>query len=564
MPVRAATAILLLAGCSGLEPVSAQKCVTDVECGGRLVCFPDGCGDPGSGIVVEVTGDNASLHPQDFVIDGASPTENLDLRGPLLLTGSLQKNAEDNSGPAPFTDGITITASGESAKIPGQFRTYTLVLPRAEQGGYQMPIGAGNFVVTARPHEKAIPMRRETVTVAAGANAGVSFLLPAIKHGLALTGQLVKVSKPTMVEVAGMTIQAFDAAGGAPLSQAFDVNAGGQFQIYLDDSASFLSSITLVAMPSSNTALVPTKSFVISPVPARETSLGTLELGDFGEALLQVKGRLVGSDGGAVAGAVVSLEGKVAGDGTFKSRKVVTDVNGYFVIDLLANAPELPFTMTAIPPQGSPAGAMTHQVRVGLQMGKPVLMVGDQPSETFTCPDRLLVSGRVIGPEGGAALAVQVEATPIEAIDGRPLPSESSRATTDHEGSFELLLDTAKYRFDYIPSEKLPRKSRVVRVEQTVSADAGEVLQSANVGTFSLSEGRTVTGVVTVRPNSLDPTDGGVLYVAPGTPVQNALVRFYRVTQVEGVDSSLLIGEAYTDPRGNYSVVLPDRPPLMR
>lgn len=563
--MRAATAILVLAGCSGpliLQP--ANKCVTDVECGRGLVCFPDGCGDPGSGIVVEVTGDNTSLHPQDFVLHAASATEDLYLRGPLLLTGSLQKNAEDNSGPAPYIDGITITANGESANIPGQFRSYTLVLPRAEQGGYQMPIGAGKYLITARPHEKAIPMRRQTIMVAPGSNAGVSFLLPAIKHGLALTGRLVKVLTPSVVDVTGMTIQAFDATGGAPLSQVFNVNVGGQFQIYLDDSASFLGSITLVATPTDSTALVPTKSFVISPVPAAETSIGTLELGDFGAELPQVKGRLVGSDGAPVAGAIVSLEGKVTGDGTFKSRRVVTDANGVFAVDLLASAPEVPFTLTAIPPQGSPAGAVTHQVRVGQYMGKPSLIVGDQPREMFTCPDRLLVSGKVIRPEGGGAFGVQVEATPIEAIDGRPLPSESSRASTDREGNFELLLDTAKYRLDYIPSEKLPRKSRVVRVEQTVSADAGELLQIANVGTFSLSEGRTVTGVVTVRPNSLDPTDGGVVYVAPGTAVQNALVRFYRVTQVEGVDSALLIGEAYTDPRGNYSVVLPDRPPLMR
>lgn len=567
MKLRAAIVLLVCAvtGCAARSAgVLPQECFTDAECTPGLVCFPDGCGDPGTGLVVEVTGDTTSLHAQDFAVPaGATATMNLDLRGPLALTGTLEKQSEDNSGTMPYTDGITITANGESDLLPGKFRTYSLVLPRTEQGGYQMSVGAGTYSVTARSHDTSIPLDSKRVTAGPGLTAGASFVFPSLKQRLALTGRLVKTSMPVVVEQPGMTIQAFETVGGKPLSQVANV-PNGTFWLYLGEGSSFRESITLVARPSSSTALVPTKTFVISPVPPSQTYLGMLELGDFGDALPQVSGRLVGEDGTPVVGAVVSFEGRVGGDGTFASRKVITDSTGTFAVDLLASPRDAAYTMTAVPPPGSRAGILTQQVRASLTMDRKVaLFIGDTVKATFTCPDRLVVSGEVLGLEGLPAFEVQVEATPLEALDQRPLPHEVTRTTTDFQGRFELLLDPARYRIDYIPTLGLPRKSRVVRLEPTVSPDAGEVMKTASIGTFLLSRGRTVSGLVTVRPNSLDLPDGGTMAHVPGTPVSNALVRFYRVTSVEGMSSSLLIGETYTDSRGGYSVVLPDYMPAM-
>lgn len=569
MRLRLAIALLGCAsavGCGALSGlIPPQECVSDAECRGGLVCFPDGCGDPGTGIVVEVTGDTTNLHAQDFAVPaGATATMNLDLRGPLPLTGTLEKQTEDNSGTLPYTDGITITANGESDLLPGKFRTYSLVLPRTEQGGYQMSIGAGTYSVTARSHDVSIPLDSKRVTAGPGLTAGASFVFPSLKQRLALTGRLVKTAMP-LVEQAGMTIQAFETVGGKPLSQVATVS-NGTFWLYLGEGSSFRDSITFVARPSSSTALVPTKTFVISPVPPSQTFLGMLELGDFGDAPMAASGKLLAEDGAPVVGAIVSFEGRVGGGGTFESRKVVTDSTGTFSVDLLASPRDAAYTMTAIPPPGSRAGILTAQVRVGLTMeGKVALFAGTEVKTTFTCPDRLVISGEVLGVEGLPAFDVQVEANPLEALDQRPLPHEVTRTTTDAQGRFELLLDPARYRIDYIPPKGLPRKSRVVRFEPTVSPDAGEVLKTSDLGPFQLTKGRTVSGVVTVRPNSLDLPDGGTTMAhVPGAPVNNALVRFYRVTSVEGMSSSLLIGETYTDSRGGYSVVLPDYLPATR
>ena len=563
MRLRAAM-LLLACGCA-LRGTNAQppECVTDAECKVGLICFPDGCGDPGSGIVVEVTGDTTSLHAQDFAVPaGATATMNLDLRGPLSLTGTLEKQSEDNSGTVAYTDGITITANGESDLLPGRFRTYSLVLPRTEQGGYQMSIGAGTYSVTARSHDTSIPLDTKRVTAGPGLTAGASFLFPSLKQRLALTGRLVKTAMP-LVEQAGMTIQAFETVGGKPLSQVATV-ANGTFLLYLGEGSSFRDSITLVARPSSSTAPVPTKTFVITPVPPSGTFLGMLELGDFGDALMNVGGRLLAEDGTPVVGAVVSFQGRVGGEGTFESRNVITDSTGTFTVELLASPRDAAYTMTAIPPPGSRAGILTQQVRAALTTERKVaLFVGDTAKGTFTCPDRMVVSGEVLGLDGLPAFEVQVEANPLEALEQRPLPHEVTRVTTDFQGRFELLLDPARYRIDYIPPTGLPRKSRVVRFEPSVSPDAGEVVKTSRLGAFQLSQGRTVSGVVTLRPNSLDLPDGGTMAHVPGTPVNNALVRFYRVTSVEGTSSSLLIGETYTDSRGGYSVVLPDYMPAM-
>ncbi len=556
--MRAIAAIALLASCAAPNAkfVSEPACITDLDCGQNgLVCFPDGCGDPGTGIVIEVTGNSPGLYAQDFAVpNGAAPTMNLDVRAPLTLSGRLQKRSDDGMFLLEYTEGVTISATGQSDLIPGVSRSYSLVLPRADQAAYQMYVGAGTYTVTARASERAVPFQRLKVTVAPGSVAGASFVFPSPANSLALTGRLVKTTKPTLTVQEGMEIQAFDTAGGLPLSQPSQVGMGGDFTLYVDSESLLLTSLTLVATPTDSARLAPTKAFVVAPVPRAGISLGDLELGDFGVGLVGTKGTIVDSAGSPVVGALVSFEGKVGGGGSFKSRKVTTDASGSFSADLLGSAGDGAYSMTVIPPPGSSAGILTTVVRAALVDGKPVLLAGSQPKITFTCPERLRVTGEVLGPNGEPAIGVRVDAAPIEAINQLPLPGDVATTTTRADGHFELLLDPARYRLDYIPPGRLPRKSRVVRVEPEVTFDAG-VARIAAVGSFRLSEGRTVAGTVTVRPNTVDVSDGGV--AGGGTPVPNALVRFYRVTTVEGLDSSLLIGESFTDDRGNYSVVLP-------
>ncbi|MBL8954160.1 MAG: hypothetical protein JNK82_25510, partial [Myxococcaceae bacterium] len=50
---------LVLSTCSmgpAQDPYQLVACTVDVQCRQGQVCFPDGCGDPGKNIVVEVTG----------------------------------------------------------------------------------------------------------------------------------------------------------------------------------------------------------------------------------------------------------------------------------------------------------------------------------------------------------------------------------------------------------------------------------------------------------------------------------------------------------------------------
>lgn len=562
---RVVLASLLLTGCALHAPGAPPECMVDSDCRAGKVCFVDGCGDPGMNLVVEVTGDTSGLHPQDFRVDslgGAMPVMNLDVRGPLTLSGKLQQDAEDQSGPIDYTGGVTIIANGESDLIPGLNRRYSLVLPRADQAAYQMFIGAGTYTVTARSSEAAIPYQTRKVTAAAGLLSAASFKFPAFNQLLVFTGRLVKSTRPLVTYQAGMTIQAFESIGGAPLSQVTQVSSVGDFTMHIADAAALLTSITLVAVPKDNTVLVPTKTFVISPVPVAQSALGTLELGDFGDQLPGASATLLDDSEKPIANASVVLEGKVNGEGVFTSRTVVTDAMGVFTVDLLPSADDATYTLTATPPPESAAGVLQTQVRAGLNIdGKPALFTGSppEPKLTFVCPARLTVTGTVLRPTGDAAFQVQVIATAIEAIDMHPVPARPTTVSTGTDGTYRLLLDQAKYRLDFVPADLLlPRKSRVVRVEPSISADAG-TSTSMDLGEFQLSVGRTVTGLITVRPNTEDRPDAGSAYVQ-GTPAPNALVRFYRVTPVEGVDSSLLVGEAITDDRGFYQLALPDHP----
>src|SRR5206468_1981354 len=93
VPLKKLAAIFLLAACEASfalrEPMACQ---IDSDCGAGRVCFPDGCGDPGGGLVIEVTGNpGQGFLPQDFAIDDAGVTSSMsfELTGPLTIVGSV-------------------------------------------------------------------------------------------------------------------------------------------------------------------------------------------------------------------------------------------------------------------------------------------------------------------------------------------------------------------------------------------------------------------------------------------------------------------------------------------
>jgi len=98
---------------------------------------------------------------------------------------------------------------------------------------------------------------------------------------------------------------------------------------------------------------------------------------------------------------------------------------------------------------------------------------------------------------------------------------------------------TGEYRFDFSPAENLPRVSRFVTVRPA---------QDAELAPFTLSKGRRVTGQVGFSGETL---------VQPAAPY--ASIRFFRVVDVEGRRSALLLSQTLTDQNGGYSTTVPTR-----
>jgi hypothetical protein len=558
-----ALAIVLLCGCASGVITPYIACMSDSQCGGGLVCFADGCGDPGTGIVVEVTGGTSTgLFPQDFALGDAGVTAAMtfEIAGPIGIEGQMNEGAVSTGNLVTYTDQVTIRARGESTLIPGLVRNYEVSFPSLTptMGFYKMFLGAGHYDVTAFPvmgstYPPQVAAGVE-VTTPAGADYTLpvaGFTFPSQDQCLYVNGTLVEVRRqgqPDKLADSPMQLQAFDTLTHRPLSQPTQVSTvDGQFLFYVDPSAR--GTISLIATPRDNTALAPTKTFVVN-VPTGTKSIPglSLELGDYGKGLPQVPGVLVGSDGGPIAGATVVVSGTVGGGGTFNSQSTTSGTDGGFALNLLPSQSNSSFVLTAYPPSDSPSGIV--QIAVGTAL---VGTTGTLTSGPITAPDRLIVSGRLLRPDGQTPLdGATVVATPTQTLDGHPLPLVPSQTLTDLTGRYQLSLDPAVYRFDYVPGEQLPLKSRVVRVESAVDVDAGSFVNTIDLGDFALSTGRTVMGSVAVRA----PTDPA----GSGKPAANALVRYFRVTSVEGQPSSLLIGQAITDGTGSYQLILPNHP----
>jgi hypothetical protein len=526
---------LATAGCGASDDVGPYtiSCRSDSECEGEAVCFIDGCGDPGRNIVVEVVPNpKGGLHAQDFPVDELRSQQNIELFDPALLQG--QVSVAGVTSPISYSAPITLRMTGESLLIPGVVRRHESTFT-PDNGLYTLPVGSGRYNVTLIAANAELPPMSNTRDVQPGHAVRLDFTLPALTELVRLSGKVLRTAEqPVGVE---LEAQALDEEL-RPLSQRVPVSRDrGEFTLSLPPSALLRSTVIVQVVPTSAEALVPQKQFIVNP---RQALQAPLLLGDYGEPVT-FRGRVLDADGNPVPQAAVYLQGKVGGGGQYRSRKVLTDANGFFELLTLPSAAESMMTLHAVPPPGSPVGFTLRSLSV--------------PRNTTTqgpdvvCGARVKVRGTLRMPSGSLwAAGVRVVAEPLDAVPGWPVPSfsvEAARPTTE-EGRFELALDPGQYRFDFIPTGALPRVSRIV----TVRPGGDGILPdgSMELAPFTLSNGRRITGLVSF---------GGELRNLPTAPY--ASIRFFRVVHVEGKPSALLLTQTLTDQNGTYSTTLPTR-----
>jgi hypothetical protein len=524
---------LVGAGCALLEeePDPSQLvCRSDAECGLNEVCFPDGCGDPGRDIVVEVTPDpQEGLHAQDYRLGAVRPQLDLVVSGPAAVAGRVVR---DTSLPAPdggtvmrpYSEPLHLRAQGESLLLPGVARGYEAELVPLH-GGWELPVGTGTYTVTLTSGDAEVPPVRGTAEVEPGARAPLELVLPAADSVVRLSGQVVRQGT-TRVD-ADLRIQALD-ADLSPLSQRVPVARGtGDFTLVLPREAARRTALLLRVTAVGEAPWVPQKTFTVDP---RAPLPQPLELGDFG-APVRVTGRVVGLDGRPVAGATVALRGQVGGGGGFHGPLATTTAEGRFAVDTLPSAPGGTLSLVVVPPLGATAGLTVQPVEVP----RTGAVLPD-----VVCPNRRVVEGIVHLPGGTTpARGVRVAVEPMAEVPGWPRPPGGGEAlgATDDEGTWRLRLDPAVYRVDFIPAENLPRVSRVV----TVLPGEDDTVQ--RLTTFNLQRGRTLTGRVTDGTRALP----------------YASIRFYRAVTLEGRPLALLLSQTVSDDQGRYTTVIPVR-----
>ncbi|HYO67855.1 MAG TPA: carboxypeptidase regulatory-like domain-containing protein [Archangium sp.] len=522
-----------LATCCGFnDPEPILGCRSDSDCDSDEVCFIDGCGDPGRNIVVEVVPNpRGGLHAQDFKVTELRSQQNIELYKAALLEGQVrvQGLSTDNTYSAP----VTLRMAGESLLIPGLVRRHeSTFVPNND--GYSLPVGVGRYNVTLFANDSELPPLSATRDVQPGSEVTLDFTLPVSSELVRLSGKVVRPDgRPVDVE---LEVQAQDEQM-RPLSQRVMVDREtGAFTLTLPPAAAERPSVVLQVVPTSSQALVPQKLFTVNP---RQGVLEPLSMGDHGEPV-RLRSRVLNRNGQPVAQASVSLQGKVGGGGQFRSQKVVTDVNGAFELLTLANETGSVMTLSVVPPPGSSASFTLNYVHV------PRISVMQAPD--VTCGERVMVRGELKKPSGSQpAAGVTVVAEPLEEVPGWPRPTFSFEAprTTNEEGRFELALDPGRYRLDFIPTEDLPRVSRILTVPP---ANNTAIEPSLELSSFTLSKGRSVTGQVTFNGSNAAPS------AAP-----YASIRFFRVVDVEGRSSALLLSQTLTDQNGAYSTTVPAR-----
>lgn len=524
---------LVGAGCALLEEEpdpSLLVCRSDAECGLNEVCFPDGCGDPGRDIVVEVTPDpQEGLHAQDYRLGTVRPVLDLEISGRARVAGRVVR---DTSLPAPdggtvlrpYSEPLHLHAEGESLLLPGVARGYEAELVPLS-GGWELPVGTGAYTVTLTSGDAEVPPVRGTAVVEPGARTPLELVLPAADSVVRLSGQVVRQGEARVD--ADLRIQALDADLSA-LSQRVPVARGsGDFTLVMPREAARRTAILLRVTASGEAPWVPQKTFTVDP---RAPLSQPLELGDFG-APVRVTGRVVGLDGRPVAGATVALRGQVGGGGGFHGPLATTTAEGRFAVDTLPSAPGGTLSLVVVPPLGATSGLTVLPVEVP----RTGAVLPD-----IVCPNRRVVEGTVHLPGSTTpARGVRVAVEPMAEVPGWPRPPGGGEAlgATDDEGTWRLRLDPAVYRVDFIPAENLPRVSRVV----TVLPGEDDTVQ--RLATFNLQRGRTLTGRVTDGTRALP----------------YASIRFYRAVTLEGRPLALLLSQTVSDDQGRYTALLPVR-----
>lgn len=553
--------LVVLSGCLTSAPPGQPGCQSNEECQEGQLCFAEGCGDPGKGIVVEVTGGSLSSQTvQDFQIPDGELSKAQDfslsaspgINGEFLRERTATPNPQDRSV---YTSAVVLRATGRSTLLPGISRVFESRFERPERGFYEMRLASGEYTLTATASDRSVPPVTVENVLPATPLTAVSFAFPAADGAPALTGQIIKTTDATLVPpepvrlsasypagaVPVIDVQLIDVATNQPLSQRFPLNSAGEFALTVSPEARNRSTLILEASPREVGAAVPTKRFTLTaPLPPAVS----LEYGDFGEPGTVV-GSVVDSTGAPVAEAQVLLAGIVKGEGTYRSKIAVTDAEGRFSLTTLPSRGEGTFTLHVVPPRMSRAAAARLAATVTVANGNATL----SPA-VARLGDRLIARGRVLraGTDvgaGGVVVRATVQNGQTGTVETAALPFEPAETITDQDGRFELPIDEGLWRFEYFPGAQAPLASRLVNI-QADRDENGTMASEVVLRDVPLSFGRTVTGVVTA-----------VVGDRTGQPASYAQLRFFRVTWVEGKEVSILLGTAIADERGAYRVVLP-------
>jgi hypothetical protein len=521
-------------GCASSAPSDVYlSCQSDEECGGDSVCFANGCGDPGKNIVVEVIPDpTAGGYAQDLEVRDLRDQQTLELPDPSVLEGQVRLlGMRTNVG---YSSPVEMLITGESLLIPGvQRHQRSELVPR--DGHYALPVGSGRYTVTVVAVDKTLPPVSDVREMQPGRTQNLDFLLPAATELSPLSGTVLR-QEGLAADVA-LEVQALDEKL-APLSQSVPVQRGtGAFTLSLPTQVLLRQVLILQVVPTAAEAQVPQKLFSIDP----RRALSPLLLGDYGEPV-RVQGKVLGPDRLPVAGAAVSVSGTVGGGGTYRSERVFTGADGAFTLttlpsDASANAG---MTLAVVPPAPSSAGYTLRAITV--PRGTSSLL------PDVVCGERIKVSGTLLRPSGSQpAAGVRVTATPIDEVAGQPRPLSTFDAAraTDDTGRFDLALDSGIYRLDFLPTEDLPRVSRIIAVRPPRPGTSSDPLE---LSAFPLSKGRHVTGQVLLAGER-----------RARAPAPYASIRIYRVQEVEGRPSALLLAQTITLPDGSWSTTLPTR-----
>jgi len=539
---------LLIAAChvvfgpDGYPPPLKVECTGDEQCGPSEVCFADGCGDPGRDIAVEVTPNNrAGQHAQDFAIERLQAEQDFRLVPATVLLGSVVRTGDADpqtgaAGPSTlYEQAISVRIFGESAIIPGLHRSFELT--QAAQGGsFTMSAASGRYQGTLTTEDPSIPPQPITVELQPGAQTELTVTLPAADRLTVIRGQLFGTLLPlygdTFLIEAFSATQAMQPVPPPPLAQATLTNpVNAEFELSLPTAVIEAGEpIRIRATPVSVLGLKPTQTFEVLPDPA---TMLQLQIGPV-EIPTTLSGRAVDGLGRPVVNATVYVDALTETGASARSASVRTNADGTFSVQVLSN-PTGGNGIWVVPQARHAAG----QAQFFYPLGRDSQSVGD-----LVLPWRTPTRVTVVSPDELPADNALVVAEPIDALEGGSLPTFRREEVTAADGTIVLWLEPGIYRLDVNPGAPLPRTSRLVAVGST-TVQPGQQPPVGDVSTIRLNRGRTVTGKVVAA-------DGE-------RPLSGVMVRFFRVVELNRVNTHLLLAEATTDANGLYSVSLPTR-----